>query len=129
MLMMEIECGTKVPEKFEIDLDRYDNRYGSVSPEDHKRAYDLLRKTMNDWSFAEDGNRNTCAVNGCIALFVLGYDPETWFENFCDEQEDKTHRWFASDLWKFMEHVKRVNPYVYKWGPAGNEARALDFAI
>lgn len=126
---MEVICGTKSPEQFEFDLDDYGKRTEFVGPEDYKTAYDLLRITMNDETFADDGCRNEDAVNSCIALHVLGYDAKTWFENFCNEQANEHMRWFDSDLVKYMEHVERVAKYLHRWGPDGNRANALGYII
>ena len=129
-LKMEITCGTRKPCKFEIDLDEYGDKVETnVSPEERKRAFDLLRTTMNDDTFADDHFRNDDAVNGCIALHVLGYDAENWFATFCGKQENDVEQWFSSDLIKFMEHVERVSKYLFRWGPEGDRGAALGYAI
>ena len=136
-LKMEITCGTRKPRKFEIDLDKYSDKVETnVSPEERKRAFDLLRATMNDKTFADDHFRNDDAVNGCIALHVLGYDAECWFAAFCNEQKDNDEQrfesisqWWKPDLIKFMEHVERVSKYLFRWGPEGNRGAALGYAI
>lgn len=141
-LKMEITCGTRSPRQFEIDLDEYgfrkpDLKMIGVTPEEHKRAFDLLRTTMNDTTFADDHFRNDDAVNGCIALHVLGYDAEDWFAAFCEEQKNNAEQWFASDLIKFMEHVDRIcgcgyeydTNYLLRWGPEGDRGAALGYAI
>ncbi len=127
---MQIECGTRGVAKFEIDLDDYDTQVKTnVDPVERKKAFDLLRATMNDYNFANDGYRNDDAVNGCIALHVLGYDAETWFENFCAEQCKYRDRWFATDLDRFMEHVERVAKYLSKWGPDDDRGAALGYVL
>ncbi len=129
-LMMEIECGTYQAQKFEIDLDSYAQlRPVNVDSKDHKAAYDLLRDTLNDITFADDGCRNEDAVNSLIALHVLGYDVETWMANFLDDMESRTALFHLCDISRFEEHVDRVLPYLEKWGPEGHEADALGYAI
>lgn len=129
-LKMEITCGTWKPRKFEIDLDKYGDKVETnVSPEERKRAFDLLRATMNDDTFADDHFRNDDAVNGCIALHVLGYDAKDWFAAFCKEQKIDVEQWFTSDLSQFMEHVERVSKYLFRWGPEGDRGAALGYAI
>ena len=59
----------------------------------------------------------------------MGYDAFEWLKAFCAEQEAVDGRWFSSDLTKFMEHVERVVPYLEKWGPKGQVALALCFAL
>ena len=136
-IMMEIECGTHTLTKFEIDIEVYGcERAWTVDPKDSKRAYDLLRKTMDDITFIDDGHRNDDAVNCCTALHVLGYDPVEWFENFFDT-ENQDSKFFETDVDKFMDHVRRVcgdtidQPvnYPHRWGPVGDEAHALNYSI
>ena len=127
---MEVYCGTKVAEVFEINLDYYDEPIPTCATDDQiNKAYKLLRDTMSDQRFANDGYRNNCAVNACIALHVMGYNAVVWFENFCEDQKTKRNRWYATDLNKFMEHVERVGKYLSKWGPIGNEGNALNYTI
>lgn len=138
-MKMTIDCGTYRHQEFTIDLDDYgekeDRSY--IDPRYEDASFALLFATMNDVSFADDGCRNEDAVNGCIALHVLGYDAEAWFENFCAEQGANNTQWFQSDLDKFMDHVKRIcgkgsgsyTNYLHRWGPKGLEERALDYSI
>lgn len=126
---MKVYCGTCMPVHFEIDI----NDYGTPIPTDATqeiwdKAITLLQSTMFDDTFADDGCRNDDAVNACIALHVLGFDPEVWFENFFDAN-NKDGKFFQTDVNKFMEHVERVNHYVGTWGPAGAESDALAFAL
>lgn len=124
-------CGTYNAAYIEIDTDLY----GTVKPtgaddDEREHAMKLLMKTMDDETFADDHERNEDAVNGCIALHVLGYDALAWFENFVEDMKaNHSKLWFLSDLDKFIEHVQRVSAYLDKWGPDGKEGRALDFAI
>ena len=126
---MKVYCGTSRPVRFEIDIEDY----GSSVPTDadaatRDKAITLLQSTMFDDTFADDGCRNEDAVNACIALHVLGFDPEVWFENFF-ERNNQDHKFFETDISKFMEHVERVNRYVGVWGPVGAESEALSFAL
>lgn len=129
MIEMTVYCGTCTPTEFKIDIDSYAEAVPTnVDKTAWRKAIDLLKCTMFDDTFADDGCRNEDAVNACIALHVLGFDPEVWFENFFDaNNQDK--KFFETDISKFMEHVERVNHYVGKWGPVGNESAALDYAI
>lgn len=126
---MKVYCGTRMPVHFEIDIEDY----GSSVPTDadaviRDKAITLLQSTMFDDTFADDGCRNDDAVNACIALHVLGFDPEVWFENFFDANNQDS-KFFETDVNKFMEHVERVNHYVGIWGPVGSESDALLFAL
>ena len=136
-MKMEVTCGTRRLTKFEVDLDdcgfRRDRSH--VDDRDIEAAFDLLRETMDDLLFADDGCRNKCAVNGCIALHVLGYNPARWFRNFFDIY-NADMKFFNSDKGKFMEHVHRVcgddsysTNYLLRWGPEGDEGKALGYSI
>lgn len=123
-----INCGTNARFEEVIDLDDFGTKH-DVNSSQHEIAiaYDMLSDLMNDKNFAEDHHRNFCAVNGCIALHVLGYNAKEWFDNWCGGQVHG--RFWRSDLDKFMEHVERVYPYLGGWGPEGNEGNALNYAI
>ena len=127
---LKVSNGTRHVEYEEFDLDRY----GKAVPTDAddftwRKAFRLLEATMDDPTFADDGHRNNDAVNGCIALHVMGYEAEAWFENWCAEQRLSKTKWFEEDLDKFMEQVERVAPYLMKWGPRTEESQALTFII
>ena len=123
-----ITCGTRVPEKFEVDLDEFGTRHEVASTDEEKeKAFDLLVETMDTITFAMDGHRNDDAVNAMIALHVLGYIAHDWLERFCEEQH--LARFRIADLKKFMEHVDRVDQYVRYWGPDGDEGNALLYAL
>lgn len=137
MAIMEVEFGTKNKGKVLFEVDDYGvNLKVGSSPEEFKRAYDLLRETMNDETFIDDGYRNDDAVNSCIALHVLGHDPVEWFGNFFDDAMIKD-RFFDSDIYKFKNHVNRIcgNDYLYdtnylhRWGPIGDEGAALGYVL
>jgi hypothetical protein len=137
MALMEVEFDTKDYGKVLFEIDDYGTgmTVGST-PEERKKAYDILRETMNDETFIDDGYRNDDAVNCCIALHVLGYDPVEWFENFFDDAmiED---RFFDCDIDKFKDHVDRVcgngnlydTNYLHRWGPKGDEGAALGYVL
>lgn len=127
-MKITIRCGTRTPEAFDIKLSDYGEAFKTDAEGNvWLSALELLRNTMNDDTFADDGHRNDDAVNACIALHVMGYDAWMWLENWCAAQPDK--RFFRSDLDKFMEHVDRIVPYLSKWGPKGNESEALRYAL
>lgn len=126
-MKMSVTCGTDIPTTIDVDLDKYDiKRPTRATTQEQVEAFELLKATMDDETFADDHCRNEDAVNGCIALHVLGYNPKIWFAGFAEEYD---RYFFTVDLNKFAEHVDRVCDYLEKWGPAGNEGRALDFVI
>jgi hypothetical protein len=134
---MTVEFGTDDYGEVTFSLDDF-AKYNSVSSsfEEKAKAYNLLYKTMNDETFIDDGHRNDDAVNCCIALHVLGYDPCEWFDNFF-EDHDINVKFFGCDIEKFMDHVHRVcgygpayfTNYLFRWGPVGDEGAALGYAI
>ena len=129
-MKFEVRCGTRNPAELSIDTDDYGTcNLTKVDDQARAAAAKLLHDTMNDEDFADDGHRNHDAVNGCIALHVLGYNALEWFESFCEEQKKNYDQWFESDLNKFIEHVERVSEYLDSWGPEGYEFLALDYAI
>lgn len=137
MALMEVEFGTENYGKVLFEVDDYGTAMtvGS-SVEERKKAYDLLRVTMNDQTFIDDHYRNEDAVNSCIALHVLGYDPCEWFDNFFDDRGVR-EKFFDCDIEKFMDHVHRIcgygkgydTNYLLRWGPVVNEGAALGYAI
>ena len=137
MALMEVEFGTSDYGKVLFEIDDYGTSMtvGST-PEERKKAYDLLRKTMNDETFIDDGCRNDDAVNCCIALHVLGYVPVEWFENFFNDNSIR-ERFFNCDIAKFKDHVDRVcgignlydTNYLRRWGPKGDEGAALGYVL
>ena len=130
MFFMRTDCGTNIPNVETIDLDRYSTRHETnADTKDLLKAFEILNEFMCDSDFANDGHRNHCAVNCCIALHVLGYDAKEWFENWCNDQKQEYDKWYMSDLDKFMGHVERVYPYLKDWGPKEHEELALGFAL
>ena len=123
-----VTCGTDNLDTFEVNLEDFGSCREVASTEDEKKeAFNLLVKTMNDETFADDGHRNDDAVNTVIALHVLGYNANKWLHRFCAAQPDG--RFWPSDLRKFLEHVERVDLYVRDWGPDGDEGHALLYAL
>lgn len=127
---MEVWLGTLNTLRFNIDLDDYDGCAQSrkaVDEDDIETAYSLLKNVLNDGPyFTADHYRNNHAVNACIGLHVMGYDPEAWFDSFFE----KHNRIFRDvDIELFKEHVERIAPYCQKWGPNGREGWALSYAV
>ncbi len=136
-MLIEVEFGTKDYGKVLFEINDYDTRMTVGSTlEEMEKAYDLLHKTMNDETFIDDHCRNDDAVNCCIALHVLGYDPVKWFDNFFDDQSIHD-MFFGCDINKFMDHVHRIcgygaeydTNYPLRWGPAGDEGAALGYVL
>lgn len=137
MDLMRVEFGTKAYGKIIFDLDEYGTKVETGADLDEKnRAYDLLRETMNDRTFIDNGYRNNDAVNSCIALHVLGYDPCEWFDDFFDDVNNSS-KFYGYDIEMFMDHVHRIcgygreydKNYLLSWGPKGSEGNALGYAI
>lgn len=133
---MSFRFGTKDQERLIVDLNDYGTMSEPLDPDsdEYKKAYDILHDTMDDVTFADDGCRNDDAVNSCIALHVLGYDPVRWFEKFfADDYVGQC--FYKYDIKKFMEHVYRIcgtysgTNYPMQWGPRGNRSAALDYVI
>lgn len=124
---IKVRCGTKTECDIDIDVADYAPLLSAgVSQEDKLNALDILKNEMDTPRFAARGYRNNQAVNCSIALHVLGYNPETWFEEFFTE--------FASifqplDVSAFKEHLDRIYPYLDVWGPAGSEEYAFAYTL
>ena len=130
MFPLQVNIGTMTTSRMMLDLDKYGDRDSRCTrEEDEVSAIEMLEDVLNEGSmFANAGNRNYGAVNGCIALHVLGYKPDEWFERmFKDDKVSKQFYYHSITL--FMDHVKRVADYVDAWGPAGNEGMALYYAL
>ena len=126
---LTVTCGTYKPHTFTFNISAYgkaEDREG-VSDQDLDAAFILLHKTMDDESFIADGCRNEDAVNSCIALHVLGYDPVKWFDRFF--KDNRINEFWFSDIEAFKDHLDRVVPYLEGWGPEGNEGAALGYSI
>lgn len=131
-MKIKITCGTLLPEEIEIDTDEFGIRNGDARFGEHEdEALKLLKSTMDDLTFMADGCRNDDAVNSMVALHALGYDAGEWMSAFCDWLRAPKHMtmFHLMDIDAFQEHVERVKPYVVGWGPYGNEAEALGYAI
>lgn len=125
---IKVACGTRKWTEMKFDLDEYGVRYRKTKVnEDQKNdALKLLEETMDTETFISSGHRNDDAVNTCIALHVLGYDPGMWLEGFLSVNAEK---FYGEDVELFMNHVNRVVPYLYDWGPIGYEGNALYYRI
>ena len=130
-MKMIVNCGTKNPREFEIELDAYDNAVENEATEKEKDiAYNELKRVLSQGSsFANSGNRNDPAVNSCICLHVLGYNPVTWFNNFFFDVNENDELFYEADIRKYKEHVSRVCDYIDVWGPEGNEGESLDYLV
>ena len=123
-------CGTYRADSFTLDIHDPDAAYAggvkSLAWEKDEALETLRHELSAGKKFAAAGNRNNQAVNTCIALHVLGYNPIIWFKNFFKEEKD---RFYSNDIESFMEHVGRVCDYLDTWGPVGNEGDALQYCI
>ena len=97
-----------------IDTDKYCER---VCDEEANVEYakELLEMELKDKTLGKLGHRNNPAVNCCIALYVLGYDPEEWFDKFLDEYAVA----MVINKYDFMLHVERITPYLKDWANTG----------
>lgn len=126
-MSIKVRCGTRTCYDIIIDVESYAPLLSAgVDQEDKLTALGILKQEMDTPRFAASGYRNNQAVNCGIALHVLGYDPETWFENFFEE--------FGSmfeplDISAFEEHLDRICPYLDSWGPAGSEEYAFAYTL
>ena len=96
----------------------------SANSAEQTEAFSMLQDLMNDPEFATAGRRNNDAVNFCIALHVLGYEPVEWFDAL-NEIAD----FHANDYFEFKECVTRVSDYLEAWGPTEDRGAALKKAI
>lgn len=124
---IKVRCGTRDCCDIVIDVTEYAPLLSvGAGQEDKLDALGILRQEIDTPRFAAPGYRNNQAVNCSIALHVLGYNPETWFENFFEEFG---LMFKEQDVSAFMEHLDRVCPYLSTWGPAGSEEYALAYAL
>lgn len=96
----------------------------SANSAEQSEAFNILQDLMVDPEFGTSGRRNNDAVNFSIALHVLGYDPQEWFENLND-----TVDFPAEDYFGMREHIQRVADYLEAWGPSEDKGAALKKAI
>ena len=90
-------------------------------------AENLLEGLIANPMFMRAGRRNDDAVNLCICTHVLGYgDADKWFLDFIDENHG---RFTPDEIYKALDHIKRVMPYLEAWGPNDNEGEALAYAL
>lgn len=98
-------------ETHEIDLGYSADAWATEEEQD--RAAKILSDLFDDPDYAISGRRNDDAVNTCIASYVLDIpDPVEFIKKMCLEQIKMDGYSYA----KFEEHVKRVVPYLDKWG-------------
>lgn len=98
-----------------------------VSKEDINEATELYEKLVNDERFMWPGRRNDDAVNLCICCRVLQLgDADRWFLNYA---ENHRGQFTPKEIFKILEHIKRVMPYAEDWGPIGNEGDALRYTL
>jgi hypothetical protein len=96
----------------------------SANSAEQSEAFNILQDLMADAEFGNEGRRNNDAVNFSIALHVLGYDPQEWFENLND-----TVDFTPEDYFGMREHLQRIADYLEAWGPAEDKGAALKKAI
>ena len=124
----KIEVGSRRHNEIEIDMESLGKHVDTSATEDEKvKALGYLTDELCSIFFTASGHRNDQAVNTCISLHVLGYDPIEWFDNFFERVPDKT--FYDWDISEFKEHVKRVSDYLWAWGPPGSEAAALGYRL
>ena len=125
---VKVECGTYETKDISFKVSDYGKFDGtSASKTEQDMALSLLVSTMDDWNFANNGNRNKGAVNLSIALHVLGcISPRKWLLDFFSEHEGSFHR---IDMNLMDDHMIRVEGYLRSWGPVGNEGAALHYVI
>lgn len=90
----------------------------------------LLRHELEGVTLLVPGSRNNDTVNVCIL---------DWCENGYTDDEDafvdrafntlKKFDYDGSEVGYFEDKARVVHAYLMGWGPKGDEARALDYAI
>lgn len=97
----------------------------SADDDEIKEAFKILDDLWMDKNLGAPGRRNDDAVNMCIALHVLGCcKGDKWFALMGD-----FHQISAHDHRMFGDHWMRVQDYVSKWGPDGNQGQALEYIV
>ena len=95
--------------------------------DDYEEAMDIANSLINDPNFMKAGQRNDNAVNLCIVCRVLGWDePDKWFLKFAEQHRNQ---FTPDEIYKALDHIKRVMPYAEAWGPEGNEGEALKYTL
>lgn len=124
---IKITCGTRKMCEMAFDISDYGQcQITNIDEGQKNAAIKLLKETMDTETFISSGHRNDDAVNACIALYVLGYDPDSWLGSFFYVNSEK---FCEGDVKLFMDHVERVIPYLSEWGPKGTEGNALYYRI
>lgn len=125
---IEVECGTALLKDISFKVSDY-GKFGATSASETAQdlALTLVKTTMDDPDFADDGCRNNGAVNLSIGLHVLGCkSPEKWLRDFF-EAHGNQFRTIDMDL--MIEHMQRVGDYLWTWGPVGDEGAAFRYML
>lgn len=125
---IEVKCGTRLLKDISFKISDY-GKFDTTSASEAAQnlALTLVKTTMDDTNFADDGCRNNGAVNLSIGLHVLGCkSPEQWLREFFEEHRKHFH---IIDMDLMMEHMQRVGDYLWKWGPAGDEVAAIRYML
>lgn len=123
---MKVQLGqNKIKTKIKIkDFDGLEPR--SLSKDDKEFVKSELRATLSYPYLTLPHHRNDQAVNLSILLYVLGADPLIWCHGFFKKYSDI----FDEDnVNYFLEHIKRIQPYLRRWGAPGTEYLALKYMI
>ena len=125
---IEVECGTALLKDVSFKVSDYGKFIGTfASTAAQNLALTLIKTTMDDPDFANDGCRNNGAVNLSIGLHVLGCEsPEKWLQDFFEAHGDQFH---IMDMDLMIEHMQRVGDYLWTWGPVGNESAAFRYML
>lgn len=121
-----IRCGRTEKAIASKDLDFFEfEMEDGVSAARANIASYTLEALMEDPDFGHSGQRNHDAVNLCCVLHAYGVDdPYAWFEDL-----DAFVNFAVHDFSEMLECIKRVEPYLEKWGPEGNRSEALCFMV
>lgn len=125
---IEVECGTALLKDISFKVSDYGHFIGTGASETAQNlALTLIKTTMDDPDFADDGCRNNGAVNLSIGLHVLGcQSPEKWLRDFFEAHGEQFH---TMDMDLMIEHMQRVGDYLLKWGPIGDEGAAFRYML
>lgn len=83
-----------------------------------------LEQLVEDQYFMSKGQRNNDAVDLCIMCHVLHEDPLEYAKLRCNRIKKNPDGATYIDL---RNRVKKITPYLEKWGEVGKEYKALDF--
>lgn len=125
---IDVECGTALLKDISFKVSDY-GKFDATSASETAQnlALTLIKTTMDDPDFADDGCRNNGAVNLSIGLHVLGcQSPEKWLRDFFEAHGEQFH---TMDMDLMIEHMQRVGDYLLKWGPVGDEGAAFRYML